>query len=88
MKHMEAVERLKELANGRAWALEHEIASFLPESIKISAYIDGIGHCFGPTYALAIGGIEYVLEIKKKEVVPDPAPEDEGEEKERIDANS
>jgi hypothetical protein len=78
MKHMEAVERLKVLAKGRPWSLQHNTASYNEhDGVEIAAYIEKCGFGRGPTYERAISSLEAIIRGDK----PDPAPEDEGEDK-------
>ena len=76
MTHKEAVERLKELAAGRAWCLTHATGSYYPNNVDINAYIAGVGHGDGAvTYSGAIKGMEKALEEPPPDEIPDEAPE-------------
>ena len=60
MTHKEAVERLKELAAGRAWCLTHATGSYYTHgNVCINAYIENVGQGDGAvTYSGAIEGME------------------------------
>lgn len=76
--HKEAVEEMKKLAAGRAWAFQYEVASYY-RNPQIHGYIAGIGHAQpSSTYAGAINNVRMMLGPSYLEP-SDPAPEDEDE---------